>query len=74
MSSGKITTIMSIDTADLKWTYNFMYYIETGEPFYRPARPVRYAIGRLSEGSDSDSLANESDSEGSDSDDSEGEL
>ena len=74
MSSGEIATIMSIETADLKWTYNFMYYIETGEPFYRPARHVRYAIGRLSEGSDSDSLANESDSEGSDSDDSEGEL
>ena len=64
MSSGEIATIMSIDTADLKWRYNFMYYIETGEPFYMPARRARFAVCR-SEGSDSDSLAIEfSDSEG----------
>ena len=64
MSSGKFASIMSIDTADIKWTYNFMYYIDTGEPFYMPARRARFAVCR-SEGSDSDSLAIEfSDSEG----------
>ena len=64
MSSGKFESIMSIDTADIKWTYNFMYYIDTGEPFYMPARRARFAVCR-SEGSDSDSLTIEfSDAEG----------
>ena len=64
MSSGEIATIMSVETADLKWMYNFMYYIETSEPFYKPARRARFPVCR-SEGSDSGSLADEfSDSEG----------
>ena len=64
MSSGKFASIMSIDTADIKWTYNFMFYIDMGEPFYMPARRARFAVCR-SEGSGSDSLTIEfSDSEG----------
>ena len=63
-SSGTFASILSIDTADVKWTYNFMYYIDTSEPFYVPARRARFAVCRR-EGSDSDSLAIEfSDSEG----------
>ena len=65
MSSGKLVSILSVDTSDIKWTYNFMYYVDTSEPFYVPARRAIYRVNWHDEGSDSDSLAIEfSDSEG----------
>ena len=36
LTQGRTASILIVDTA--KWTYYFMYMLQTGEPYYKPSR------------------------------------